>query len=115
MSDRSSFVLIIRPEPAERDHLGRDPMIRLRLFLKDCLRRYGWRCVSIQPAEGVQAEPEPDAIVACRPAVGAESVAGDLPQPDDGPADSLPAKRHSRCNCVLTTARIRAMNGAWTR
>lgn len=41
--------LTIRPEPDGRDHLGRDPMIRLRLFLKDALRRYGWRCVRVEP------------------------------------------------------------------
>lgn len=48
--------LTIRPEPDGRDHLDRDPMIRLRLFLKDALRRFGWRCVQIDPTVSIDNE-----------------------------------------------------------
>jgi len=45
------FLIEIRGEPAGKDHLGRDVYVRLRRFLKDALRRYGLRCVTIRPLD----------------------------------------------------------------
>lgn len=47
MRDEAEIMLIIRPEPAGPDDNGVDRIVRLRRILKDLLRRYGWRCVSI--------------------------------------------------------------------
>jgi len=55
-----TFTLTVRAEPAGRDHLGRDPAYRLKLFLKRALRGYGLRCLSIRPAELIETDAPPD-------------------------------------------------------
>ena len=48
-SRRDIFVMHIRPEPAGKDEYGRDPMYRMKGFLKVMFRRFGWRCISLRP------------------------------------------------------------------
>lgn len=48
-SRRDIYVMHIRPEPAGKDEYGRDPLYRMRGFLKVMLRRFGWRCISLRP------------------------------------------------------------------
>lgn len=45
----TTYTLTIRPDPAGRDHLNREPIHRLRAFLKSMLRRHGYRCIRITP------------------------------------------------------------------
>jgi hypothetical protein len=45
MSDRPTFVLVVRPEP------GVDPVRALRGLLKLMLRRFGLRCVTYSQPE----------------------------------------------------------------
>ena len=40
-------VLYLRAEPPGLDHLGREPVYRLKVALKCLLRRFGLRCVRV--------------------------------------------------------------------
>jgi hypothetical protein len=50
------YTLILRPEPAGRDHCGREPATRLRLLLKMLLRMFGFRCVSVEEMRPTEKE-----------------------------------------------------------
>ncbi|TWT43950.1 hypothetical protein RAS1_03540 [Phycisphaerae bacterium RAS1] len=46
------YVVTLHPEPAGIDHLGRDPIYRLRVALKRLLRSFGLRCVHVRELNG---------------------------------------------------------------
>ncbi len=50
---REQFILTLTPEPPGNDHLGREPIYRLKIALKYLLRACGLRCVDMahRPAE----------------------------------------------------------------
>jgi len=52
LSDRQQFTVVLRDEPGQQ--VSAD--VRLRQALKDRLRRWGFRCVAIEPAKS--AEPQ---------------------------------------------------------
>lgn len=51
MSDQRRFILTLRPVPAGRDRLGRDPLYRMRLLLKRIWRDLGFRCEDLRVHE----------------------------------------------------------------
>jgi hypothetical protein len=74
---RVGFVVVLEPLP---DRLGRDPVIRLRLFLKNALRSYSLRAASV--AEAPSSENQTPVIPAARKATeGREGPSFVEPQP----------------------------------
>lgn len=55
-----TYTLTIRPVPPGRDRLNREPIHRLRAFLKSMLRRHGYRCIHITPDPRQDSRAEPD-------------------------------------------------------
>lgn len=56
------FVLTLRPVPTGPDHLGREPLYRMKRFLKRLLRDCGMRCVefrAVEAADGKERRPTP--------------------------------------------------------
>ena len=51
-TDSPVFILHLRPTPAGKDHLQRDPYYRLKVALKVLLRRFGLRCIDLTERTG---------------------------------------------------------------
>lgn len=68
-ADRHDLVqLVIRPEPGPDWTVP--PDVRLRRALKALLRSFGWRCVSIGPAQATSGAAEPPDAPAAKCATG---------------------------------------------
>ena len=60
-SRRDIYVMYLRPVPAGKDKYGRDPMYRMKGFLKGMFRKFGWRCISLRPKSPDERQDEPKA------------------------------------------------------